>query len=221
MPINQSRLITQSNAAVLSLQALNTIRIYIRTQAERISRGQSYELAYTELCDLIEDNNRLFPPTPVFAPDLYQVVDTYSKIIHVVIAEQNHFALNIEKNRAAQIRNARKRERDDKAANRTRKRRIQRAHSMFESSQMIQMSNQVPGMHSPIKEPPTYTPPPVPDITEEELAQFEPFFTPSPKPAMTPAEEVIARLSSRLTEEEIFPEIPEDDGLPPPGSEIS
>jgi len=216
MPINQSRLITQSNAAVLSLQALNTIRIYIRTQTEHISRGQSYELAYAELCALIEDNNRLFPPTPVFAPDLYHIIDTYSKIIHVVVSEQNHFALNIDKNRAAQMRNARKRERDKP----NRRHRRQRAHSMFESSSMMQMSNQTPGINSPIKEPEAYRPPEIEDITEEELAQELEKYTPTPyKPPMTAAEEVIARLSKNLTEEETFPDLPEHFGEPPANEE--
>ena len=222
MPIAQSRLITQTNAALLSLQALNTIRIFIRTQSENISqRGMSYELAYTELCSLIEDNNRLFPPSPAFAPDLYEVVDVYSRIVHVITAELQHFSMNADKNRASQIRSARKRDRERP----DRKQRRQRPHSVFESSQMIETSNQLPGFYSPIKQPPGYIPPNQTDMTAEEweLAQTQisqeqahPLIIKPPT-----AEEVIAGLKPAHDEPETVPDLPDDydPTTPPPANE--
>jgi len=109
------------------------------------------ELAYAQLINLIADNNELFPPNPAFAPDLEYIIDTYSKITHVVTAELNHFSQNARRNIAAQVRS----ERSRNIHNPDRQRRRQHPHSSFESAAIFQTSNQSPSPNSPIKSFPT------------------------------------------------------------------
>lgn len=160
MPINQSRLITQTNAALLSLKALNTIRSHIRAQATYISQGtMSREVAYLELINLISDNEQLFPPSPQFAPEFEYMASTYAKIIHVISIEQNHFSrhASINARNAESLRIAR----DRKDPNR--QRRTSHPHSVFESSTIVSPTN------SPPPSPPSLPPD---ELTDEESQEI-------------------------------------------------
>jgi hypothetical protein len=159
MPINQSRLITQNIAAILSLKALNTIRAAVRSQSLYISQGtMSHTQAYLELINLISDNEQLFPPNPAFAPEFEYMASTFAKVIHVVSIEQNHFSrhANINARNAANLRAARDRKTPD------RQRRTSHPHSVYETSVVIPPINAA-------SSPPLSTS--IPTQTDEELAR--------------------------------------------------
>jgi hypothetical protein len=142
MPINQSRLITQNNAALLSFQAIERIRTFLQTQQTRINQGlMSPAVAFAELGLFITDNDQLFPPSiPGFAPDLRNTMTTFSKIEHVIMEEWRHFNRNAARNatKAEYMRTARN------ASNPRRNRRLSQPHSIFEASIVIAPSNQPP-----------------------------------------------------------------------------
>jgi len=169
MPINQSRLITQTNAAFLSLQALNRIRSYIASLQLDMQNGLTIAEAYTRLSTYIMDNEELFPPNPAFAPDLLHVIGTYNKIIHVVGEEIKHFNRNQQRN--AMQANLQRLRRD--RMNPDRQRRRSQPHTVFETSQLVQTTNQQPSFHSPVKEAPNiYSKEAIGDITEEEWKEM-------------------------------------------------
>jgi len=175
MALNQSRMITMTNAAFLSLKALNRIRTFIRTLEPRILSGQMPPaVAYAELINLIEDNERLFPPDPSFAPDLQHVISTYARIEHVINSELSHFSKRAKDNDMSRLRSARFRDRHN--PDRRQRRRI--AHSLYETNQLVAHTNAPQEPDQPPRQP---------FLSEEEFEEALKQYS-SPLPSSPPIE---------------------------------